>query len=280
VGHSRLKISPVLNIYLTENILGGYFMTFFIEKYKGNEKALVLEQELILFLKENKQEVSSNIKDCDFILSLGGDGTFIRAVNKYRKYNKAILGINCGHLGYLTELNISNYKEKLLKLINNEYTINKRVGLTGTINNMQKDACNDIVIRNNNMNIIDFDVYVNDTFLSSFKADGIIISTPIGSTGYALSCGGSFVDPNSDNILLNLIAPHTLMNRSIVLNSNVEIKIVMKEVRGETAVAVDGDILSVLKNEDIVYVKKSKNPTRIVEIEKTSFINLISQKLS
>ena len=255
-------------------------MTFFIEKYKGNEKTLVLEQELILFLKENKQEVSSNIKDCDFILSLGGDGTFIRAVNKYRKYNKAILGINCGHLGYLTELNISNYKEKLLKLINNEYTINKRVGLTGTINNMQKDACNDIVIRNNNMNIINFDVYVNDTFLSSFKADGIIISTPIGSTGYALSCGCPFVDPNSDNILLNLIAPHTLMNRSIVLNSNVEIKIVMKEVRGETAVAVDGDILSVLKNEDIVYVKKSKNPTRIVEIEKTSFINLISQKLS
>ena len=61
-------------------------MTFFIEKYKDNEKALVLEQELILFLKENKQEVSSNIKDCDFILSLGGDGTFIRAVNKYRKY--------------------------------------------------------------------------------------------------------------------------------------------------------------------------------------------------
>ena len=249
-------------------------MTFFIEKYKDNEKALVLEQELILFLKENKQEVSSNIKDCDFILSLGGDGTFIRAVNKYRKYNKAILGINCGHLGYLTELNAFNYKEKLLKLINNKYTINKRVGLTGTINNIHKDACNDIVIRNNNMNIIDFDVYVNDTFLSSFKADGIIISTPIGSTGYALSCGGSFVDPNSENILLNL------MNRSIVLNSNVEIKIVMKEVRGETAIAIDGDILTVLKNEDIVYIKKSKNPTRIIEIEKTSFINLISQKLS
>ena len=144
-------------------------MIFFIEVNKDKDCAIKLEKELASFLIENKQEITQEIKKSDIILSLGGDGTFIRAVNKYRKHNKGIIGINCGTLGYLTELNPNNYKEKLLKLINQEYTVNKRIGIVGEVNGIKKEACNDVVIRNNSMNIIDFDVYIDNNFLASLE---------------------------------------------------------------------------------------------------------------
>lgn len=255
-------------------------MIFFIETNTNKKNAIEFEKDLTLFLEKMKQKITKNIEDCDIILSLGGDGTFIRAVNKYRNYNKGILGINCGTLGYLTELTPFNYKEKLLKLLKGTYSINKRIGIVGNIKNKTYEACNDIIIRNNSMNIISFDVFVDNIFLSSFKADGIIVSTPIGSTGYSLSCGGSFIDPNSKNILINLISPHTLMNRSIVLNSDSEIRIIIKDINGDTDVAIDGDIISRLQNNEEIIIKQSDNPSKIIEIEKTSFIENISKKLS
>lgn len=255
-------------------------MVFFIEINKDKEKAINLYKELTDFLYENKHEITDKIEKANFILSLGGDGTFIRTTNKYRKYGKPILGINCGTLGYLTELNPDNYKEKLLELFNNNYTVHNRIGIEGNIGNIKKEACNDIYIRNNSMSVVDFHVLVDNNYLAAFKADGVIISTPMGSTGYALSCGGSFVDPDSDVILLNLIAPHTLMNRSIVLNSNSEIKIIMDEVRGNCEIAIDGDIVKKLNNKDEVIIKKSNISTKIIEINKRSFINLISSKLT
>lgn len=254
-------------------------MVFFIEVNKDKEKAVNLYRNLLTFLHDNKQFITKDVSKTDFILSLGGDGTFIRTANKYRKYGKPILGINCGTLGYLTELNPDNYKEKLLKLFNNNYSIHNRIGIEGSVYEITKEACNDVYIRNNSMSVIDFCILVDNNYLATFKADGVIISTPMGSTGYALSCGGSFVDPDSDVILLNLIAPHTLMNRSIILNSNSEIKIIIKEVRGNCEIAIDGDIVRKLNNKDKIIIRKSNIPTKIAEIDQRNFINLISSKL-
>lgn len=254
-------------------------MDFFIEVNQGKKNAVDFAEELCEFIESHGSGIVGDVAKSDVVLVVGGDGTFIETVDKYWNYDKPFLGINCGHLGYLAELNPNNYKEKLEKLFKGECVVHERLGLFSQIRNISGYSCNDVYIKNNSMNIMDFDVYINGMLLSSFKADGIIISSPTGSTGYSMSCNGSFVDPDSNVILISLIAPHTLMNRSIVLNENVEVKVKVTEARGKVDMALDGKIIEDLDNGDEVIIRKAEKSMKIIEIDEKSFISRISEKL-
>ena len=261
---------------------GMRILKFFIEVNNTREKAVESFPRIREYLNNKGQSVVYNPGDADIIVSLGGDGTLIETIGKYHKFNIPFLGINCGNLGYLTEIDCGNFEEKLNAVINKEYRVKEHCSIECKLDehNIFGLSFNDIYLRNNSMNVMDFDVYVNGRFLSEYKADGIIISTPVGSTGYSLSCGGAFIDPDANVIILTMIAPHTIMNRSIVLNDSSKVEIVIKRTNGNIGLAMDGFKYENFKDGQKLTISKSKNKVKLIEIGNDSFISRIAKKLN
>ena len=201
-----------------------------------------------------------------------------------------MLGINLGTLGFLAEVDRQSIHAALDKLIADDYEIEERMMLTGTVWHGDKIigqdiALNDIVIgREGPLRVVRFKNYVNDVYLNSYNADGIIIATPTGSTGYSLSAGGPIISPTASMLVLTPICPHTLNSRSIVFSGEDQIKIeIGKGRRGDTDEACatfDGDAIFPLKTGDYVEIKKSREVTRILKINQVSFLEVLRNKLS
>ena len=224
------------------------------------------------------------------ILVLGGDGTLLRAARELADRRIPFLGINLGHLGYLAEIEQQNVQAALEKLIADEYTVEERMMLSGKVYVdgvcVERDmALNDIVInRFGHLRVVDYKVYVNGMYLNSFTADGLIVSTPTGSTGYSLSAGGPIVSPTASMLMLTPICPHTLNSRSIVFSGDDHIRIKIGERRrggsDEACVTFDGDTCVQLKTGDYVEIQKSTEVTRIMKINQVSFLEVLRNKLS
>ncbi len=229
-------------------------------------------------------------EDVEGILVLGGDGTLLRAARELADQRIPFLGINMGHLGYLAEIEEQNVPAALEKLIADEYTIEERMMLSGRVYvdgtcAEQDVALNDIVLnRFGNLRVVDYEVYVNDQYLNSFTADGIIVSTPTGSTGYSLSAGGPIISPTASMLMLTPICPHTLNSRSIVFSSRDRIRIRIGEGRrgglDEACVTFDGDTCVRMRTGDYVEIQKSTEVTRIMKINQVSFLEVLRNKLS
>ena len=226
--------------------------------------------------------------DVDCVLVLGGDGTLLQASRDLVERNIPLLGINLGTLGYLAEIDRSNIKPALDKLLLDEYEIHERMMLSGTAYHQNKKlmsdiALNDIVIgRNGRLRIIDLNIYVNDEFLNSYSADGIIISTPTGSTGYSLSAGGPIVSPESEIIMITPIAPHTLNTRSIVLPHDAKITVEIGEghsTREGAEATFDGDTSVNLNCNDQIVITKANRCARLVKINNISFLEILRKKM-
>lgn len=224
------------------------------------------------------------------ILVLGGDGTLLRAARELAYRRIPFLGINLGHLGYLAEIEQQNVQAALESLIADEYTVEERMMLSGKVYVdgvcVEKDiALNDIVInRWGHLRVVDYKVYVNGLYLNSFTADGLIVSTPTGSTGYSLSAGGPIVSPTALMLMLTPICPHTLNSRSIVFSGDDHIRIQIGERRkggsDEACVTFDGDTCVQMKTGDYVAIQKSTEVTRIMKINQVSFLEVLRNKLS
>ena len=219
---------------------------------------------------------------------LGGDGTLLQASRDLVERNIPLLGINLGTLGYLAEIDRSNIKPALDKLLLDEYEIHERMMLSGTAYHQNKKlmsdiALNDIVIgRNGRLRIIDLNIYVDDEFLNSYSADGIIISTPTGSTGYSLSAGGPIVSPEAEIIMITPIAPHTLNTRSIVLPHNAKITVEIGEghsTREGAEATFDGDTSVNLNCNDQIVITKADRCARLVKINNISFLEILRKKM-
>lgn len=229
-------------------------------------------------------------EEVECILVLGGDGTLLRAARELADRKIPFLGINLGHLGYLAEIEKQNVQAALEKLIADEYTIEDRMMLTGSVYadgvKVEQDvALNDIVInRFGNLRVVNYDIFVNDQYLNSFTADGMIVSTPTGSTGYSLSAGGPIISPTASMLALTPICPHTLNSRSIVLSGDDRIRIQIGESRrsdcDEACVTFDGDTNVPMKTGDYVEIQKSTEVTRILKINQVSFLEVLRNKLS
>lgn len=229
-------------------------------------------------------------REVECVLVLGGDGTLLQASRDLVDTGLPLLGINMGTLGYLAEIERQNIRFALDRLMDGEYTIEERMMITGCAYHhskklMEDMALNDIVIgRRGRLRGIDFNIYVNDAFLCSYRADGIIIATPTGSTGYSLSAGGPIVAPDASLMLLTAIAPHTLNSRAIVLPDSVEITVELGGAHlpdNEGAeVTFDGDTTVKLNVGNRVKVMKTEKKTRLVKINNRSFVEILRKKMN
>ena len=228
-------------------------------------------------------------EDIDAVLVLGGDGTVIQAARDLARRDVPFLGINVGTLGYLTEVEASEYGQALDTLLRGEYYLEKRMMLCGEVSSeegkiYEGKALNDIVIsRQGVLRVVNFQIFVNGRYLNSYNADGMIISTPTGSTGYNLSAGGPIVEPGAEMLLITPICPHTLNARSIVLSGHDQVEIVIgpgRKMEKERAVATfDGDTEISLISGERVKIRRSIHATKLIKLNDQSFLEVLSRKL-
>lgn len=224
------------------------------------------------------------------IIVLGGDGTLLQAAADLADMDIPFLGINLGTLGFLAEVNVSETETALDRLIQNKYEIENRMMLCGVgpINTSRQEearALNDIVItRKGSLQIINFNIYVNGQFLHKYHADGVIVATPTGSTGYSLSAGGPIVEPGANLILVSPICPHSMQSRSIVLSSEDRITIEIEAGREgnsrEVEAIFDGSHKIPLQAGDRVEIRKSRKTTGIIKLSQMSFLEALHKKMS
>lgn len=224
-------------------------------------------------------------KDIECAIIIGGDGTFIQASRRLFGLEIPMLGINLGTLGYLTEVEVQNVESALDKLLAGEYVIENRMMLHGSVGDRIRDvALNDIVIaRNGSLRIINFKLYVNGQYLNSYNADGIIVSTPTGSTAYNLSAGGPIVEPTAALLVITPICSHALNSSSIILSDEDEIVIEIGSRRGEltkdAAITFDGSDISVLQTGDKIKIKRAWETAKIVKLSEISFLETLREKM-
>lgn len=226
--------------------------------------------------------------DTDCIIILGGDGTLIQAAIDMHQLKIPFLGVNLGTLGFLTEIEVENLEKDVKKLLETEGRIEKRMLLCGTISaggEIEKElAFNDFVISKAGLcRLITLDVYVNDEWIDTYVADGLIVSSPTGSTGYNLSAGGPVLVPEVPAMILTPICPHSLNKRSLVVSSGDRIKIVVgqskAEAEDESIVIPDGNCIGRLATGDWIEICSAKDEVRLVRLKDISLLGRLRQKL-
>ena len=221
----------------------------------------------------------------DILVSIGGDGTILRAATLVRDSGIPILGINAGRLGFLATVQKENIHEFLQIVLDKKYTLSQRTLLSLTCdppNEALQDinfAMNEIsVSRKDTTSMITIDTYLNDEFLNSYWADGLIISTPTGSTGYSLSCGGPILTPDVKSLVITPIAPHNLNARPLVIPDTTTIKLKVSGREDNYLVSLDSRITSV-GNESVLTIKKTPFQINMVEIPDETFLKTLRTKL-
>jgi NAD+ kinase len=219
------------------------------------------------------------------IIVLGGDGTMLRAARHLAKYDVLIVGINMGSFGYLTEVNFNEMYSALEFILAGNYATERRMMLDVTISHGKTiinagTVLNDVVINRGNLSrIVELETAINDQYLTTYKADGLIISTPTGSTAYSLSAGGPIVYPEKDLIIINPICPHTLTNRPIIIPQDSTLRVTMWSKEKGATLTMDGQESFRIWSGDIINVKKSKLVTKLVLSPHRSYWEILRSKL-
>ena len=229
-------------------------------------------------------------ENLDCILVLGGDGTMLRAVRDVKELHVPILGINLGTLGYMTEVEPEHIDEALKRLLDGDVELEERMMLKAVLQSadgseVKQWALNDVVIaRCGSLQINDFNIYVNGQFLKKYSADGVIVTTPTGSTGYNLSAGGPIAAPTTKLMMITPICPHTMYQRSIILSSEDEIVIEIPKGRAgkeqETEASFDGSGHRLMRTGDRIVINKSEQEVVFLKLNKISFLEILSRKMS
>ena len=221
--------------------------------------------------------------DCAVVI--GGDGSLIEVARFLHGRNIPVLGINMGTLGYLTEVEVNHIEDAFAQILEGDYTLEDRMMLEGTLQDGRKDiSLNDIVVsRKTEIRLIHFRIYVNGELLNTYEADGVIISTPTGSTAYNLSAGGPIVEPTASMIVITPICPHALNTSSIVLSAEDEIVIEIAEGRHdaveEAMVAFDGADTLPLVTGDRVTIRRAGASTRLMRLSWICFLEMLRRKM-
>lgn len=221
----------------------------------------------------------------DLVVVLGGDGTLISVARLVGKREVPILGVNLGSLGFLTEIPVNRIYGALESYLSGEFTISERMMLsvvllrdgaeTGTW-----EALNDAVINKGApAKIVTMDASVDGSFLATFKADGLIVASPTGSTGYSLSANGPIVDPELDCLLITPICSHTLTNRPIVVGADTEITITLDSQVENVMLTLDGQVGIPLEYRDVIVIRKAEHHTRLILSGETDYYEVLRTKL-
>ncbi len=225
-------------------------------------------------------------KDADFLISLGGDGTLLGVGRRSAKYGKPILGINLGHLGFLTAEEKDFSERAIDKVLEGDCTIEKRMMLEASVFAEPKRiegllALNDVCItRRFSSRILEFNIFVNAEYVDTLRADGVIICTPTGSTAYNLSAGGPILKTDAEIIAITPICPHTLTSRPIIISAEDKITVeVFNRGEEDFVISTDGQRSMSLKRRNVVQVKKSQYFTTIMKTHPVSFYDVLREKL-
>ena len=221
----------------------------------------------------------------DLLIVLGGDGTLLGVARDINgKYDVPILGVNIGNLGFLSSIEIQDFSEALKKIKNGQYIIQNRILLECTMlsqdDNDKGKALNDVVIARGTLSrMAKFEVFIDNKLYYRFKGDGLIVSTPTGSTGYSFSAGGPFIYPDVDVIILTPICPHTRGMQPIVLKSSSEILIKAENYNGEIYLTFDGQEAKQINDNTSIIIKKAKQIAKILLFDNYDYFNVLRQKI-
>ena len=224
-------------------------------------------------------------KSFDFLISVGGDGTILRAITFVKDMDIPIIGINTGRLGFLATIQVDAIEHAIQDIIDGNYKISERSLLSVETSPPNKDisslnfALNEIAIsRKNTTSMITVETYLNGEYLTSYWSDGLIISTPTGSTGYSLSCGGPVITPSTNSFVLTPIAPHNLSVRPLIISDSTEIKLKVDGREENHLVSLDSRIAT-LDNGTLIKIKKAPFKIKMIDLLNESFLETLRKKL-
>ncbi len=261
----------------------------FIEKLEENDVSITVEESFNSFLSKNTNKKFVSFKgalkkgDADYLISIGGDGTVLDAVPLVRDSNIPILGINTGRLGFLSNIDVESVVKAADALLKKDFEIDKRSLLEVSVDGLDLSqncyALNEVTIhKKDTSSMITIHTYLKHTFVNSYWADGLIISTPTGSTAYSLSCGGPIVMPGSKNIVLTPIAPHNLNVRPLVIPQEEELNLTA-DGRDESFFLTLDSRSHTVPNNSKVTVKPSSFSISLINLKEQNFFSTIRNKL-
>ena len=262
--------------------------------FNHNNVELVIEEKFLEILYQEKiiegkfatfsthQDLNSTF---DLLISIGGDGTILKAATFVRDSGIPILGVNAGRLGFLAKVQKENIGTFLQIVLEKKHTISKRTMLSlvtspnNSINSDLNFAMNEITIsRKDTTSMITIEAYLNGEYLNSYWADGLIISTPTGSTGYSLSCGGPVLTPDVKSLVITPVAPHNLNARPLVIPDDTEIKLIVSGREENYLISLDSRISSISNNSELT-IRKTPFKINMVEIPEETFLKTLRNKL-
>lgn len=253
-------------------------------KQKGVIPLLPDEHAEILKLPSARLTTAKVVEEAELLLVLGGDGTLLSAAHTPKIENVPILAINIGHLGFLTDASLAELKPALNATLRGDYRIEHRMMLEVVVNSQNQQpfrafALNDVVIRHYTR-LIELDAYIDGELFIPYNADGLIIATPSGSTGYSLSCGGTIVAPQLEAMLLTPIAPHSLTVRPFIAHGNAEIKVEMHSTYERLDLFIDGQRETrSLAREEVIEVRKAERTIQLIRSQGHSYYKALREKL-
>jgi NAD+ kinase len=252
-----------------------------IKDYLSKKNIIVVADDDIAETLEITPLSSIDLKDIDFLISMGGDGTILRLIHKYQHIKAPILGINMGNLGFMADIPLSDVYPSLDDLISGGYEIENRVMLQADTKENSYISANDVVIhRGTNHTLIQLSIYVDDYYLNTFVGDGIIIATPNGSTAYSLAAGGPILSPTMESFVITPICPHTISIRPFVLPSHHKIKIkYQSNFDNPSAVHIDGTEHSTINCNESISIKKSSHTFKLVKLLRHEYFSILRTKL-
>ncbi|UOD34609.1 NAD(+)/NADH kinase [Deferribacteraceae bacterium V6Fe1] len=253
---------------------------------KKNDKNILLEKRAAEALCVDNYHSENEIRDnADLVIVLGGDGTLISAIRLLQEKSTPVLGINLGRLGFLTDTKIEDATSTLQEVFSGNYMIEKRMKLNVLVKNkdnatFKAQVINDLVINKGALaRIIDIDVTVDNLFMNTYRADGIIISTPTGSTAYTLAAGGPIVYPTLNSIIVTPICPHALSHRPIVLHDTSKLRLKVKDLDDKVFITCDGQEGKKMEVGEEVYVEKSNSSANLIVTKHHNYFTLLKEKL-
>lgn len=258
-----------------------------MDRLTRSRTAFCLEKELALLVGAPAEVCASSLEEClassDMMIALGGDGTILATARLVGQSEIPILGVNLGKLGFLAEISPEEMDEALGEILEHRYLVEERLVLEGTTParpGKVYHAVNDFVVdKSRSSRIIDIETHIDGTFAVTYRADGLIISTPTGSTGYALSSGGPIVSPGSRVFGITPISPHTLSGRPIIVPDSGRIRVVVRAHSDEVLFSADGQIEEFLKPPAEINIRRADYALKLVKRMDRSYFDVLRAKL-
>jgi len=268
------------------------YIQHLIKKLENEHVKIIIEEKFNKFLQKSIRFTTKvdTFESCeslrntaDFLFSIGGDGTLLKAVTFVRDSNIPIMGVNTGRLGFISSISAGQIDDAINDILKENYDISERALLElNSENKLFKDknfALNEVAIsKKDTSSMVRIDAYVDDEFLNTYWADGLVVSTPTGSTGYSLSCGGPIIMPGTNNIIITPNAPHNLNVRPIVINDNSIIKLKVEDRDQLALVSLDSRSRAFDSDTELI-IKKSDFKIRLIQPQNNSFASTIRNKL-